>query len=152
MDEDEILMSRLRAMLSADSSPAHVVELAKRLYSLRTLDAELAALTADSAVDPAAVAVRDGGAATRLLTFETPELAIEIEVSGTGRFRRILGQLEPAGPAVIEIRQPSLPRSRRVDADERGRFVIDRVEPGPVSLTCHRDGDRPISTEWTGVA
>ena len=139
-------------MLSADVPPAHVVELAKQLYGLRNLDAELAALTADSAVDPAVVAVRDGGAATRLLTFETPDLAIEIEVSGTGRFRRVLGQLEPPGPAVIEIRQPSTPRSRRVDADERGRFVIERVEPGPVSLTCHRAGGRPVSTEWTGVA
>jgi hypothetical protein len=154
MDEDDILMSRLRSILSSDSPPAHLLEQAKGLYGLRNLDAELAALTADSAVDPAPVTVRDAGPAVRLLTFEAPGLAIEIEieVGGTGRFHRVLGQLEPPGPAVIEIRQPSAPRPRRVDVDVRGRFVIEDVAPEPISLTCHRDGDRPVRTEWTGVA
>jgi hypothetical protein len=96
VDEHDILMSRLREMLATtDGPPPEFIELAKRMFGLRTVDAELAALIADSDVEAGAVAVR-GGAETRLLTFESADLAIEIEVSRTGRSRRVLGQLVPA--------------------------------------------------------
>lgn len=150
--DDHVLMARLREMFSVeDAPPPSVIELAKRLYGLRMLDSELAALTADSGVDGLAVAVRGGE--TRLLTFESDELAIEIEVapSGGGRFRRVVGQLVPAGTATLEARQPSAPEPRPVAVDERGRFVIEDVRPEPLSLTCRRPGHRPVTTQWTGV-
>jgi hypothetical protein len=151
MDEDSVLMARLREMFTVeDAPPVGVTDLARRMYSLRMLDAEMAALTADSGVDGMAVAVR--GDQTRLLTFESDELAIEIEVTGTGRARRVVGQLVPATPATLEARQPSAPEPRTVTVDERGRFVIEDVRPEPLSLTCRRPGARPVTTQWTGVA
>lgn len=152
MDEDDILMTRLQELLaSTDGPPPEFVELAKRMFQLRTVDAELAALIADSDVDSGAVAVR-GSAESRLLTFESANLAIEIEISGTGRSRRILGQLVPAAAATIEARQPSAGQPRPVQADERGRFVLDDVRPEPLSLTCRRPGAAPVTTEWCSIA
>lgn len=151
MDDDNVLMNRLHDMFTAhDSPPPTVVDLAQRMYSLRHLDAELASLTGDSAVDGLEVAVRGGD--VRLLTFESAELAIEIEVSGTGRTRRVVGQLVPAGPATLEARQPSAPQPRHAEADERGRFEFDALAPEPLSLTWRRKGSRAVTTEWTGLA
>jgi hypothetical protein len=72
-------------------------------------------------------------------------------VSGAGSSRRLLGQLVPAGPASIEVRQPSGATARRVEVDDRGRFALDGVAPGPVSLVCHRPGRRAVATTWTTV-
>jgi hypothetical protein len=152
--DDESLADRLAQLFrEVDAPPPAVVELARLSFGLRSLDAELATLTADSLVDPLSSTVRAGGpdSGPRLLTFETADLAVELEVSGSGRRRRLLGQLLPPEPARIEVRQPSAPDLRWVDADERGRFVVESVDPGPVSLTCHRPGRRPIATEWTTV-
>ena len=156
MDDDNVLLNRLHDMFSAhDAPPATVIGLAQGLYGLRHLDAELAALTGDSAVDGLEVAVRRSGNASgdvRLLTFESAELAIEIEVSGTGRARRVVGQLVPGGPATIEARQPSAPEARHAEADDRGRFEFDSLVPEPLSLTWRRPGSRSVTTEWTGLA
>ena len=151
MDEDDILTMRLQALLATtDAPPPEFVELAKRMFQLRAADAELAALIADSDVEAGAVAVR-GGAETRQLTFESAGLAIEIEVSGTGRSRRILGQLVPPAAGTIEARQPSAAQPRPVEVDERGRFVLDDVRPEPLSLTCRRPGAVPVTTEWCSI-
>lgn len=154
--DDNVLMNRLRDMFTAhDAAPAPVVELAQRLYRLRHLDAELATLTGDSAVDGLEMAVRGSGSSggdVRLLTFESAELAIEIEVSGTGRTRRVVGQLVPGGPATLEARQPSAPQPRHAEADERGRFEFDALAPEPLTLTWRRPGSRAVTTEWTGLA
>jgi hypothetical protein len=149
--DDTVLMNRLHDMFSAhDAPPQNVIGLAQGLFGLRSLDAELAALTGDSAVDGLAVAVR--GSDVRLLTFESAELAIEIEVSGTGRTRRVVGQLVPGGPATLEARQPSAPRPLHAEADERGRFEFGALAPEPLSLTWRRPGSRAVTTEWIGLA
>jgi hypothetical protein len=154
--DDTVLMNRLHDMFSThDAPPPAVIGLAQGLYRLRHLDAELASLTGDSAVDGLEVAVRRSGdpaGDVRLLTFESAELAIEIEVSGSGRTRRVVGQLVPGGPATLEARQPSAPRPRHAEADERGRFEFDALAPEPMSLTWRRKGSRAVTTEWTGLA
>jgi hypothetical protein len=152
-DEDE-LFRRLTEMLSPQHNPpAMVTELAKQSFGLRTVDAELAALIADSEVEGTAAAVRRGAQADvpRLLTFETPGLLVELEIGGSGDGRRILGELIPAGVARIEARQPGATGSHLVDADEDGRFVIDDLQSGPFSLTCRRPGRSPVTTEWTSL-
>lgn len=151
MDDDNVLVTRLQNLFTGpDAPPAPVITLAQQLFSLRSLDAELATLVADSAVDGMEVAVRGTGA--RLLTFETAELAIELEVSGEGRTRRVVGQLVPGGPATIEARQPSYPDARVAEADERGRFEFDGLAPEPMSLTWRRPGSRAVTTQWIGLA
>jgi hypothetical protein len=163
--DDDLLLARLGAMFrEADPPPADVMELARQSFALRTLDAELAALVEDSdeaAGDPAAslraVAVRGAGMTPepRQLTFQVvdeqgrDELVIAVQVESVGRRRRLTGHLAPQGPAHIEVRQPSAPQARRVDADRRGLFVIEDVLPGPMSLTCRRAGVPAVATQWT---
>lgn len=174
-DEDLALTNSFGEFLRRlDPPPPAAIELAQLSFGLRSVDSELAALVADSDLDLAAIAVRDGGPAggPRLLTFEVgtgpeadrpeaePEAdvtdsgapaAIEIEVTGSGQHRRVLGQLHPPGPATIELRRTADPAPRRAEADDRGRFLIDLVGPGPVSITWHRPGQRPVSTAWTSL-
>jgi hypothetical protein len=153
LDDDAALLARLRRMFDHDDHPpAEAVELARQSYGLRAVDAELAALAADSDLDAAAVVVRsdDSGGGPRLISFEAADLAVEVEVTGTGRRRRLLGQLLPAGPIRVEVRHGSSPPEVRwIEVDDRGRFVIENVSAGPISLTCHRPGQRPVATQWT---
>jgi hypothetical protein len=155
-DEDE-LFRRLTEMLSPQHNPpAMVTELAKQSFGLRTVDAELAALVADSEVEGTAAAVRRGAGRPgvdipRLLTFETAGLLVELEIGGAGRGRRILGELIPGGAARIEVRQPGADGAQVVSADEDGRFVVERLQSGPFSLTCRRPGRSPVTTEWTSL-
>jgi hypothetical protein len=163
--DDDRLMARLAEVFRAvDPPPAIALELARESFTLRTLDAELAALVEDSddALDDAmaqrrVVAVRGVGTAAepRQLTFQfhderkDQELVIAVQVEETGARRRLTGHLAPEGPARIEVRQPAPVRNRRVDVDHLGRFVIDDVPPGPTSLTCRRAGAHPVVTQWT---
>jgi len=160
LPDDADLSARLRELLERDAPPAMAVVLAKQSFGLRDLDVELAALVADSDVDALAVAVRaddDQGVGPRLLTFETvaadtgDQLAVELEVSGSGRSRRLLGQLHPPGPARIGVRQPSAEEPRWVDADDQGRFTVEDLRPGPFSLTCQAPGRAPVATAWTAL-
>ena len=156
--EDEDLLARLGEMFeAADPPPADVLELARHSFVLRTLDADLAALVEDSElVTSGTVAVRGGSdPEPRQLTFQfydqqnDDELVIAMEVRGQGRRRRLSGHIASRRPAEIEVRQPAAPEARPVDVDHLGRFVIDDVLPGPMSLTCRRTGARPVATQWT---
>jgi hypothetical protein len=158
--DDAELLARLGALFGPiEQPPADAVELAKLSFGLRTADAELAALVADSEVDSGlAVRFGDTGDQPRLFTFETGDpagegaggdSAVEVEISGVGRGSRMVGQLHPPGPARIELRQPGGAEPRSVDADDQGRFLIEGLDPAPFSLLCHRPGQRPIRTAWT---
>jgi hypothetical protein len=143
---DERLLEELRELLGRDATPpSSVVEAAKESYTWRTVDAELAELTHDSLVDQPAVRTR-GAPDRRALTFEARDLVIEVEVSVSGRERRLLGQLVPAQPARIEVRQAGA--TRRVEADAAGRFMVSGLESRPVSLRCRLAGQDPVTTEW----
>jgi hypothetical protein len=161
-DDARLIAWLADALRAADPPPDDMVELAKLSFALRTLDAELAALVEDSA-DPATqpVPVREsrpaapGGPDLRQLTFHFhddrtgDDLIIAVEVDVRGDRRRLTGQLTPPMPARIEVRQPAVPRARRIDVDQFGRFTVDELVAGPASLTCHRTGVPAVVTEWT---
>jgi len=147
-DDDDALVADLRRVLSiVDPVPPHAQLAARVAIEWRTLDAELAALVHDSAVDEPALALR-GAAGPRALTFEAPELTIEIEAEpqspADGGELRLVGQLIPAQAAEIAIRNgDELLLSR---ADERGRFDAAGLTPGPLSLRCRLADARIVET------
>jgi hypothetical protein len=146
--EDEALLEELRgAARRFDPPPPPVLEAARASLTWRTVDAELAALRFDSVVDQALAAVRSAEG-PRLLTFAAPGLSIEVQVSPVGSRRQLVGQLVPAQPARIDVRHAG--GVTTVRADQLGRFDVDAISAGPVSLRCHL-GDAPsppVVTEW----
>ena len=115
--------------------------------------AERATLVADSQIDQATAIVRAGWSTVRprLLSFECPRLAVDVEVDDAGPHLRMLGQLTPAGPARIEVRQEDPAKRLLLHADRLGRFVVEGIRAGSTSVTCHRAGERPVTTDWTSL-
>ena len=151
LDDDELLAA-LREVLTRDEPPpGWSVELAKSSYGMRTVDAELAALISDSGLATAQSAVRSASA-PRVAVFDAPDLSVEVEIEPGARagMWRLIGQLIPAAPARIQVRQkPAEPVW--VDADDMGRFAVDNLPAGPLSLVCVRDGMRAAVTEWITI-
>ena len=144
-DVDDELLDELRALAARiDPVSDEALAAARSAIAWRTMDAELAELTADASMDPQLAGVRSTGAPT-LLTFESPTVTVEIEVLETATGRRLLGQLVPAARADVEVRHGG--RTTVVEADEVGRFKVDDVVPGPVSLRCSA-GSRTVETDW----
>jgi hypothetical protein len=149
-DEDDALWQELRMVIQkGDPVPPEVLQAARESFTWRTIDAELAALTYDSAVDDPATSVVRGLEGPRMLSFEASELSVELEVTAVGARRRLVGQLVPPQPARVEVRN----RAGRslVQADELGRFRIEEVAAGPSSLRCHLTGPHgtvPVVTDW----
>jgi hypothetical protein len=145
--EDEELEEQLRQIAARlDPVPPPLLEAAMDSYTFRTIDSDLAELVFDSLADDQAALVR-GRDDARLLSFEASGLTIDVQVTGSGPDRRIIGQLAPPQPVVVEIRQGL--NVAGLDADELGRFS-GQLHTGPFSLRCSTgtDPDRPVVTDW----
>jgi hypothetical protein len=144
---DDDLLAELGAVLQqVGGPPPAAIDAAKGLFTWRTIDAELAALAHDSLVDAVETGVRATGQ-PRILTFETDELTVEVEVDETPGARRLIGQLTPPGPAGLELRTPGEPV--RGAADDLGRFVLALpVERLRSSLRVERAAGVAVETAW----
>jgi hypothetical protein len=149
-DGDGALIDELRRVVElVDPVPARVLDAARASFTWRTIDAELAELAYDSMLEASREALVRASGAGRVLTFDSPGVSVELEVTSVGSTRRLLGQLVPPQPAAIEIRHPA--GMVTVDADALGRFSADGIPAGPVSLVCRlTDGAPPktIATDW----
>ena len=150
-DRDDELERRLRALATeADPPPALVVESAKAAFALRDLDAELAELVADSAVDDPAVLTRAVVSDVRMLSFECGDVVVELDVEADPLSRRV----RLSGLAVGAVGVVTLVRSdgrSTVDLADGGRFVADDVEPGPLRLELTTPDGRRVTTSWIHV-
>jgi hypothetical protein len=151
--DDEAVFEELRGLLArADPVPERLNEAARAAFTWRTIDAELAELMRDSAeLDAGALALRGAATGPRLLSFESPRVAIEAEVSVTGpRERRLVGQIVPPVAATVTVEQGGVRLS--VQADELGRFAFDRLGAGPARLRAALpDGGMEVATPWTSI-
>lgn len=158
-DDDDRLLEELRALTArVDPVPEHVTSATKAAYTWRTIDAELAELaevaelTYDSAVDESALVGVRGADGPRLLTFETADVSIELEVTADATARRIVGQVVPPGPWTVEVRHAGGIVSAEVD--ELGEFIAEGIEHGPASIRLHGhapDSEQLIATDWLGL-
>ena len=88
--------------------------------------------------------------AARLLTFQANAVEIEVEVAATGATRRLTGQLVPPSAAAVSVRWAE--GSLEAQADELGRFTVEAVPAGTVSIAITRPGDlRPVVTSWVSI-
>jgi len=133
--------------LSGSQAPAGAADAAMELFTWRTVDAELAALMTDSALE-APAGVR-GASEARTLTFAAQDVQVVVEITENADSRQLLGQLVPGRPGQVSVRQGGVVRT--VEADDLGRFVIDDLGPrGPLSLRCSWNGGSVI-TDWVLV-
>jgi hypothetical protein len=153
--DDEALATELRAAAGAiDPVPAGVVEAAWGAWTWRTIDAELAELTYDSWTDEQQLAGVRGAATlaptSRLLSFEARDVALELEILIEGDRRRLVGQIVPPQPGVIEVHHRR--GADAVEADAVGRFAVASIAPGLFRLAVRPSGNpHEVATAWIQV-
>lgn len=151
MDDDALLDEMGALLRRADPVPGEVTLAARSALAWRRMDAELAELLHDSALEAEPLAgVRSTAGGWRALTFETTDgLSIEVEVGVDRSKRSIVGQIVPPVSARILVRFPGadLP----IHADELGRFQASDLRAGPISLRCELSDGRAIETGWVRI-
>jgi hypothetical protein len=151
-DKDATTESELRSIFGhMDPVPQLLEDGARAAFTWRTVDAELAELMRDSAeAEEEAGSLVRGGHGPRQLSFESPRLGIELEVTATGpRERRLEGQLLPPAAATVTVERPG-EDGLSVQADELGRFVLDGLRAGVVRLHVALRGAQ-IAIPWTTI-
>ena len=106
---DDALLAELGGLFARiDPIPPDVTLAARSALAWRRMDAELAELLHDSALETEPLAgVRGTGGGWRTLTFETPDgLSIEVEITVERSKRSLMGQIVPPGPARVVVRFP----------------------------------------------
>lgn len=143
-DDDALLAELGEVLRMYDPPPAEVTAAAKELFTWRTVDAELAALTFDSLLDDEPAAVRSTAVEPRLLTFEADGIAVELEVeTDPDAGRRLVGQVVPPRSGDLDLVVGG--RTVRAPVDDIGRFVVELPEePERIRLRL-TVGERSIS-------
>ena len=151
-DKDATTEAELRALLGRiDPVPPLLDAAARAAFTWRTVDAELAELMRDSAEaeEEAGLLVR-GAHGPRQLSFESPRLGIELEVTAVGpRERRLTGQLLPPRSATVTVERPG-EDGLSVQTDELGRFSLDGLKAGIMRLHVALRGAQ-IAIPWTTI-
>jgi hypothetical protein len=145
MDDEKLLAALREALPRAGSPPCEFVEAGKAAFAWHNVDAELAVLSHDSAVDTdrRLAAVRAETAPIRSLTLASTRLRIELEVTRLA----LQGQLVPTQPGEIELR-PAEGAPTTIVVDEVGWFVIQPVPVGSFRLRCQTADGLSVLTDW----
>jgi len=142
---DVAVLGRLAHVVEAvDPVPDGLVERSLFAMTLAGLEAEVMEL---QRVDAPVGAVRSAQPLeARTITFTHERLTVMIALSSAddGASVRVDGWIAPAGPRVVELRQPG--STLETTADDDGRFVFDAVDPGAASLLVRLPGGTPVTT------
>jgi hypothetical protein len=146
-DDDQLFAALDDALREAREVPGHLVEAAKASFAWHNVDAELAALTYDSAADSPRLigTTRAERAALRELTFATPHLKIHLQVTD----KALHGQIVPPQQCEIEVRTAAGP-PLVTSADEDGWFTVQPIPIGSFRLQC-RTASGTARTDWLAV-
>jgi hypothetical protein len=143
-NDDDTLLAMLNAARQAlQEVPREIVEAGRTAYTWRTIDAELADLTYDSDLLEVASAsvTRAEPAPLRALTFATPDVTIELEVTDNTLF----GQIVPPQTGLVTAAPDNT--DTLIAIDEMGCFTISPIPTGPFRLRCQiESGD--VLTGW----
>jgi hypothetical protein len=154
-DPDASLLEELRALIDrVDPVPAEVSEFAQAALGWRRLDADLAELLADSALDTDAVALARSEESGRWLTFRAAELTIDVEIQAAGGGHTLLGQLAPApAAATVEVQAADGEVVASTEADSLGRFRLEFRAPGRLRLRVLRSDPpgSPVESSWLSL-
>ncbi|HEY8045680.1 MAG TPA: hypothetical protein VIF35_15530 [Streptosporangiaceae bacterium] len=143
-DDDRLMAALGEAVRAARAVPPEFTEAGRAAYTWHNVDAELAALTFDSAAQPAAApAVRAEEAGPRFLSFVGSELTIELEIGPDS----IVGQIVPSQPGHVDA-CPATGPAATAEIDEIGCFIIRPLPSSPFRLHCHTTAGVSVLTTW----
>ena len=142
--DDELLGVLGEALREDAEVPPRVVESGRALFSMWSLDADLASLAYDSSADAGLVgATRGLRPAMRELSFTGGEVTLHLQLSETV----LQGQVVPPQPAEVEVHQPGA-APLVVAADEQGWFALAPLPGSRFRLLARTaDGSRTV-TDW----
>jgi hypothetical protein len=151
-DDSALEQELRRAAARLDPVPPEVAAAAVEAFTWRDVDAELAELVFDSLLDADQATLVRGSAGRRLVSFKTPWLTVDVEVTSAGSGRDIMGQITPPQRVAVQIRHGA--GIARADADELGRFAAAALPGGPMSLRVSPAGDGTpavVITDWLAI-
>jgi len=146
-DDDRFFAALKQAYVAAEEVPEEFVAAGRAMFTWYAIDAELAALTYDSAVEGVGSATRGAEhAPLRALIFATAELTIELEV-GHGA---LLGQVVPARPGTASTH---LVTGDVVTSaiDASGCFVFRPPPAQAFRLQCRPSSGANVVTDWIAL-
>jgi hypothetical protein len=141
-DDDALLAALKKALHPEEIVPEHVTRTAVASYAWYQIDAELAALTYDSATDDSELTkTRAESRNLRTLSFETNDVTFELEIRPDG----IAGLLIAPPGSELELR-PAKGDTVAVRVDQNGYFTIVPCPTVPFRLRCALQDGRSVST------
>ncbi|HWH09639.1 MAG TPA: hypothetical protein VG165_00785 [Solirubrobacteraceae bacterium] len=158
IDPDERLVDELRSLVGrVDPVPGVVTQAARAALGWRRLDADLAELLGDSAVETdMLVGARGAGGPARSVSFRAGGLTIDLEIHVDGAERTLLGQVSPGSAAgEVEIQMLDGGAGLRASTDGLGRFRA-RI-PGERSIRLRMPAGsvpgsaRAVETSWIAI-
>jgi hypothetical protein len=149
-DQRDALEMELRTLAGVrDPVPADVTNAALAAFEIRSLDAELAELTYDSALDEPTLAGVRGSGGTRHITFEGFGVVLDLQVEVAGE-RRLAGQITPSGANEMELQHGG--GTIRAPVDPLGHFAVSPAPHGPFSIRIPRQGQgKSLATMWIAI-
>ena len=144
-EDDDLISALQEALRAGEAVPDDFVEAGKGAFAWRNIDSELARLTYDSVRDlELAASLRAEQATIRALTFTSPRLTIELEVTSDA----LVGQVVPAQTATIIVQPGAGGTQTELRADEIGCFTIHPIPAGAFRLQCRTDTGTEVMTGW----
>jgi hypothetical protein len=143
MTEDQLLAELREAVAEADQVTDRQREAARAAFTWRTVDAELAELLHDSALE--STAVRGADDAARTLSFVSGPITLEVEIDGD----TVMGQVVGAAAESVLL-QRSIADDYPLPVDPSGFFRIEGVAPGPVRFVVQA-GDWTLTSPWVAI-
>jgi hypothetical protein len=142
-DDDELLAALRGALRARQAVPPEFVAAGKSAFAWHNIDAELAQLTYDSERDAESAPSRSEAASVRALTFSSPHLTVELEVTPDA----LVGQIVPIQAGTVEV-VTGTGQAQAVSADEIGCFSISPIPAAPFRLRCRTATGIEALTGW----
>jgi hypothetical protein len=140
--DDDAFLATVRDALQP--VPESFITAGKAAFAWHSIDADLAALTYDSAQDTLAGAgMRAEPASLRSITFDARDLTIELEIIDNV----LHGQLVPAHAGTVEVRYAN-GEAQRVDVNDVGYFTVSPLPMGRFRLYCAPTEGEAVLTDW----
>jgi hypothetical protein len=140
--DDELLDQLREAVAEADLVTDRERATARAAFTWRTVDAELAELLHDSALESAAVR---GSDTARTLSFASGPLTLEVEIDD----ETVRGQVVGATVESVLLQRSSAD-DQPMDVDPLGFFRLDGVVTGPVRFVVQA-GDWTLTSPWVAL-